>query len=65
MSKFEIYGNEIKFYVGCAGMIEGGDDFSNEYRWSCGVPEHSSELECGSLRYSEMVNYPVRRKREM
>lgn len=68
MSKFEIYCNEIKFYVVCAGVIEGGDDFSDEYGWNCGVPRFSGKLECGLLRYGEMValvNYLVRRKREM
>ena len=66
MRKFEIYRGEIKFYVVCAGM-EGGDDLSNKYRWSCGVPELSGKLGHSSLRYEmvALVNYPVRRKREM
>lgn len=67
MSKFEIYCNKIKFYVVCAGMIEGADDPSDEYDGSCGVPELSGKLEHSSLRYEmvALVNYPVRRKREM
>ena len=66
MRKFEIYRGEIKFYVVCAGM-DRRDELSNPPRPTCGVPELSGKLEHSSLRYEmvALVNYPVRRKREM
>lgn len=65
MRKFEIYRNETKFYVVCAGMIEGADDPSDEYDGGCGVLKFSGGLENGSLRYGEavaLVDGTVRKK---
>ena len=57
MRNKEIYRNEIKSDIVRAGrtMTEVVDSLSDEYGWSRSVPNLSSKLKRGSLRYGEAV----------
>ena len=57
MRKSETYRNEIKSYIVRTGMTmtEVVDYLSDEYGWSCSVPNLSGKLKRGSLRYGEAV----------
>ena len=57
LKKSETYRNEIKSDIVRAGrtMTEVVDSLSDEYGWSRSVPNLSSKLKRGSLRYGEAV----------